>query len=214
MRVILLLLVSILSITATAQLQTGIIDKVIAVVGDKIILQSDITIQKETANGSADEECMFIEQAMISKILMVGAEKDSLPVTDDYVEEFIARQKIKETAKKQVKEYLLAEAMKEKIIENIKITPSEVEAFFNKIPKDKLPIVDFDPQSRNAAKHTMNLTDDYEKIATLALDQKRMEAFDSWFITNLSRIYVEVDDNTQAQCEGVKKFVSTNVAGK
>lgn len=83
-----LLLSTTLSITAKAQLQTGVIDKVIAVVGDKIILRSEIqnTLADAERMGkplNGDAECELIEQVMISKILMVRAEKDSLPVTDE-----------------------------------------------------------------------------------------------------------------------------------
>ncbi|HEX7844194.1 MAG TPA: peptidylprolyl isomerase, partial [Chitinophagaceae bacterium] len=42
-------------------------------------------------------------------------------------------------ARESVKEQMLAEAMQRKIVENVRITPTEVKAFFEKIPKDSLP---------------------------------------------------------------------------
>ena len=66
-------------------------DKIVAVVGDRIILQSDIRNSIEDARrqgGNIPEgaECMLMEQALISKVLMLQAEKDSLPVSDEEVE--------------------------------------------------------------------------------------------------------------------------------
>jgi len=142
-------------------------DKIMAVVGDRIILYSDIqnTIADAARNGNKlpdDANCVLLEQALVSKVLMLQAQKDSLPVTDEEVEadldnrirryinmygtqealEEIAGKsiyKIKEDARDVVKEQKLAEAMQHKIVENVHITPNEVKLFFDKIPKDSLP---------------------------------------------------------------------------
>lgn len=93
---------------------------------------------------------------------MLQAQKDSLPVTDEEVEadldnrirtyinqlgsqealEEIAGKtiyQIKDDARESVKEQKLAQAMQRKIVENVRITPIEVKAYFEKIPKDSLP---------------------------------------------------------------------------
>src|SRR6266496_2360185 len=142
-------------------------DKIAAVVGDRIIMYSDIknTIADYTRQGAEipeNAECMILDQAILSKVLMQQAEKDSLPVTDDEVEadldlrvrEFVRMYgtekaveelagksiyQIKEDARESVKEKKLAEAMQRKIVENIKITPAEAKIFFDHIPKDSLP---------------------------------------------------------------------------
>ena len=41
--------------------------------------------------------------------------------------------------------------------------------------------------------HQANLTDDYSKIATAALNQKRGKAVAEWFRKNLDPVYIEVD---------------------
>ena len=66
-------------------------DKILAVVGDRIILYSDIqnTISDAVRNGNQvpdNAQCVLMEQALISKVLMLQAEKDSLPVTEDEIE--------------------------------------------------------------------------------------------------------------------------------
>lgn len=144
-----------------------IADKIIAVVGDKIILRSDIYNSIDDAKRQGQEvppnaSCMMMEQAVIQKVLMLQAQKDSLPVSDEdveaelnqriryYVNQLGSEQalvemagksiyQIKDDARESVRERKLAEAMQRKIVENVRITPQEVNAFFDKIPKDSLP---------------------------------------------------------------------------
>lgn len=150
-----------------AQPRKVVADKIIAVVGDKIILHSDIKNSIDDARRQGSDvpegaECMLMEQAVVSKIMMLQAIKDSLPVTDDdveneldakvrmYIRQFGSQQElenvaqktiyqIKDDARDAVREKLLTEAMQRKILGNVKITPNEVKAFFDKIPKDSLP---------------------------------------------------------------------------
>jgi len=166
---ILTAVISFLFITtiANAQPQKVVADKVMAVVGDRPILYSDIMnsildAKRQGQEVPEDAECMLLEQALISKVLMLQAEKDSLPVTDEEVEAELEQRiryfvgqvgtiealeemagktvyQIKDDARESVKERKLADAMQKKIVENVKITPSEVRAFFDKIPKDSLP---------------------------------------------------------------------------
>lgn len=155
------------TMVAQSQAQKVIADKIAAVVGDRIILQSDIVnsisdIARQGGTLPENAECILMEQAIISKVLMLQAEKDSLPVTDEEVEAeldqkiryYIAQlgsqealeemagktiYQIKDDARESVKEQKMAAAMQRKIVENVRITPNEVKAFFDKIPKDSLP---------------------------------------------------------------------------
>lgn len=155
------------ALAAKAQPRKAVVDKIVAVVGDRIILYSDIrnSIEDARRQGSTvpeNAECMLMEQALISKVLMLQAEKDSLPVTDEEVEAELDQRiryfvnqlgtrealeeyagktiyQIKDDARESVKERKLAEAMQQKIVGAVKITPTEVKAFFDKIPKDSLP---------------------------------------------------------------------------
>jgi peptidyl-prolyl cis-trans isomerase SurA len=154
-------------VTAQGQPKKAIGDKIVAVVGDRIILYSDIknSIADIARGGQAvpdNAECMIVEQAVVSKVLMLQAEKDSLPVTDEEVEAELDQRiryfinqvgsqeeleryanksvyQIKDDARESVRERKLAEAMQQKIVSGVKITPTEVKAFFDKIPKDSLP---------------------------------------------------------------------------
>jgi len=169
MRKILLVCFLFATAAATAQPQSAkvVADKIAGIVGDRIILQSDIQnslLDVVRQGGQVPENgfCMLMEQAVVSKILMLQAEKDSLPVTDDEVEAELDQKiryyinqlgsqaaleemagktiyQIKDDARSSVKEQKLAASMQRKIVDNVRITPTEVKAFFDKIPKDSLP---------------------------------------------------------------------------
>ena len=143
-----------------------IADKIVAVVGDKVILKSDIDnsiidMQRQNIEIPANARCSMLEQAMGIKALVLQAEKDSLPVTDEEVEtiidnrirSFIAQfgskdelekvagktiYQLKEDFREPIRDQELAKAMRNKVVENVRITPKEVNEFYNKIPKDSL----------------------------------------------------------------------------
>ena len=81
-------LLMLLATVAWAQPKT--IDKIVAQVGENIILQSEIeTIYyQEASNGtvSADLRCLIMEQLITQKLLLIQAQKDSVEVTDEQVE--------------------------------------------------------------------------------------------------------------------------------
>src|SRR5262245_59836557 len=87
--VMLFMLIS--SATAMAQPKKVVADKIISIVGDRIILYSDIQnsladIQRQGGTVPENGECLLMEQAVLSKLLMLQAEKDSLPVSEEDVE--------------------------------------------------------------------------------------------------------------------------------
>ena len=150
-----------------AQNQKVVADKIIAVVGDKIILKSDVDnmlldMQRQGVPIPPDGKCLSLEQSLGVKALVLQAEKDSLPVSDDEVDAEIDNQiryfisqygskdelervagktvyQLKEDFKESFRDRKLAAAMRNKIIEDIKITPNEVKAYFDLIPTDSLP---------------------------------------------------------------------------
>jgi peptidyl-prolyl cis-trans isomerase SurA len=150
-----------------AQPQKVIADKVIAVVGDKIVLKSDIDnsiidMQRQGIDVPPNAKCLTLEQAMGVKALVLQAEKDSLPVTDEEVDADIDNQiryfinmygskdelekiagksiyQMKEDYRESFRERKLAAAMRDKVVGDIHITPNEVKGYFDKIPKDSLP---------------------------------------------------------------------------
>ena len=143
------LLLLTVSMVAQSQSAKVVADKIAAIVGDRIILQSDIKnsiadIQRQGGTIPENADCLIMEQALISKVLMLQAEKDSLPVTDEEVEAELDQKiryyinqlgsqealeemagksiyQIKDDAKESVKEQKLAAAMQRKIVDNVRI---------------------------------------------------------------------------------------------
>jgi peptidyl-prolyl cis-trans isomerase SurA len=157
-----------LMLAAGAQAQSArvLADKIVGILGDKIVLKSDIAnyiddIKRKGGEVPPDAECILLERMMMDKALVLQAEKDSLPVSDEEIEaeldqriryfimeyggkeavEQIAGRtvyQIKEDSRQSVREKRLADAMRANIVDNVKITPFEVKIFFDKIPKDSL----------------------------------------------------------------------------
>jgi peptidyl-prolyl cis-trans isomerase SurA len=146
-----------------------IIDRVIAVVGNQSILQSEIEeqyfqMQARGMQTKEDQKCLIFEQLLFQKLLLVQAQIDSVEVSDKEVEAEIEgrimnieRQlaptkiedyfgksvgEIKESFVDLVQEQLTAKKMEKEITKDVKITPSEVKKYFNNVPKDSLPILD------------------------------------------------------------------------
>ena len=145
---------------AFAQPVKVVADKIIAVVGDKVILKSDIDntvsdMQRQGIEVPANARCLSLEQSMGIKALVLQAEKDSLPVTEEEVAADIDNQiryfigaygskekleeisgksmyQLKEDFKDGFRERKLAAAMRNKIVDGIRITPNEVKAYFDK----------------------------------------------------------------------------------
>ena len=151
--------------------QPQVIDKVVAVVGKNIILQSDIENQyiqyrlQGLAEGSAKEmRSRILEDLLLQKLMLNQAEMDSITVTDDQVEAdmeqriryFIARigsqekleeqfgksmAEIKDEVRQARRDQMLQEQVQAKIMQNVTVTPKEVKDFFRDIPKDSLPTI-------------------------------------------------------------------------
>src|SRR6187402_1458928 len=151
-----------------AQVQKVTADKIVGIVGDKIILRSElaIAIQDMQRNaGGADlkglDECNILDNMLIQKALVLQAEKDSLPVSEEEVEaevdqriryfinlyggkeafEQIAQRTVyqaKQDFLGPIREQRQSQSMRSKIVQDITITPTEVKDYFEKIPKNKL----------------------------------------------------------------------------
>src|SRR6218665_896236 len=158
-------------ITANAQSQKIVADKIVTVVGDRIILYSDLknavadAMRLNEGKISRDALCDVTEQALISKVLMFQAEKDSLMVADEEVEAALDQRiryfaktlggiealekyagktiyQLKDDSRPVIREHQLAANMQRKILSPVRITPAEVKAFFENMPHDDLPFLE------------------------------------------------------------------------
>jgi len=156
-----------LLVAAFAQPNKVNADKIIGIVGNKIVLKSDVDdrlldMQRQGAEVPANGKCFVLQDLMGTKTLVLQAEKDSLPVTDEevegdidlkirqYIGQFGGKDELEKVAGKTVyqlkedmrgpiKDQKLASAMRNKIVDGIRITPNEVRNYFLKIPTDSLP---------------------------------------------------------------------------
>ena len=145
------------------------LDGIAAVVGDYVILDSDIekTLIDLKSQGASTEDishCQLLGKLMEDRLYAHQAVQDSLLVSDDQVNATSDRQ-IQQLAQqigsidKMLKYYkkadlesfkaelfeinklrMLSEKMQSKIVENIQVTPEEVRQFFFKIPEEERPV--------------------------------------------------------------------------
>lgn len=155
------------SVTIFAQGKKVVADKIIASIGDKIVLKSDLDntindMERQGLDVPPNAHCLMLEQALGLKAMVVQAERDSIPVNEAEVEgeldkriryfisqygskdvlEQIAGKSIfqlKEDFRPALTEQDLARSIRGKIVENVRITPKEVQDYFDSIPADKLP---------------------------------------------------------------------------
>ena len=143
------------------------IEGIVAVIGDKAILKSEVEQQYLQLRSSdvrnSNLRCEVMEELMFQKLLSHHAEVDSLEVTEDEVNDAIDQRieyfisqigsekkledyfnktinQIREEFQTIFREQLLAQRMESKITSNLKITPQDVLKFYNKIPEDSLPV--------------------------------------------------------------------------
>ena len=143
------------------------VDGVAAVVGDFIVLESDIQKEKDqikASGGSIEgiEDCQLFGLMLERKLYAHHAIQDSVPVSDseirknvDYqIQQFLQQtngsmkrllefynkddeQSFRDEMFEINKSNLLAQRMQAKIVEEVEITPEEVRTFFNNIPEDQ-----------------------------------------------------------------------------
>ncbi|MDP4281423.1 MAG: peptidylprolyl isomerase [Bacteroidota bacterium] len=152
-----------------AQETDTIIDGVVAVVGGNVILKSDIEsqylqfrLQGNIKGSPSTVKCQILENMLFQKLLLHQAELDSVKITDTQIENeidnkmryFISQigspEKLEEYYQKSLveiknelrdvqKEQDMIEMTRQKITKDVTVTPSEVKAFFRKLPKDSIP---------------------------------------------------------------------------
>ena len=193
-----------LSVTAKAQVKKVLADKIVATVGDKFILRSDIDNSiadyKRQAQGqegvTIPSVCQIMEGQLIRKALVLQAEKDSIIVTEDeiqnaidsrirqFLQQFGSKEVLEEVAGRSIfqlkddfkiliKEQKLADEMQQKIVDKVKITPTEVRAFYNQIPIDSLPLYESEVQVLELVMHPKANRDIEEYVIQQLMDYRR-----------------------------------------
>ena len=146
-----------------------VVDKIVAQIGNQIILMSDVESQKQQATQSGLDplkvnSCEILEQLMANELLLDQALLDSISVSDEQVdaemenrlrlleEKFGSREKLEtfygETTSKikdkfriQIRNKILTQEMERKLVQGISVTPKDASTFFKSIPKDSIPFI-------------------------------------------------------------------------
>jgi peptidyl-prolyl cis-trans isomerase SurA len=143
-----------------------VIDRILAVVGEEIILESDLNNQYNylKINGQKDDgnlRCQVLDQLIVSKLLLDKAQQDSIIISDEQVESEITRRvqytisnlgnekrfeeiygksvaQFRQDVRPDIKNELLIDRMRGMLISEQGVTPREVKQFYNSLNKDSL----------------------------------------------------------------------------
>lgn len=149
--------------------ENSVIDEVIWVVGDEPILKSDVEAMRmqglaEGISFGSDPDCTIPEQLAVQKLFLHQAQIDSIDVPEAdivagvnqqinrWIEAAGSQEKLEEYRKQSIndmreqlhdefKNQQLIQKMKQKIVENVKVSPADVRAYFRNIPEDSIPFV-------------------------------------------------------------------------
>lgn len=146
-----------------------IVDEIMAVVGSKIILKSDIEkqyIQFIAQGGTdADARCTILDQILLQKLMVNQADIDSVVVSETQIEGELDRRmrfyihqigseekleeyfhttirELKAEFRDVIKDQLLVQQMQSKITKEITANPNDVREYFESIDKDSIPYID------------------------------------------------------------------------
>ena len=147
--------------------QRMILDRVVAKVGNEVVLYSDVeekfALWKERGSVPEGARCTILESLLVTDLLVHHAVLDSVEISEDNVERQLQARidqilnmmggevsqfeeyygmsiaEAKNQTRTDLRKKLLSEKMRAEIIQTIEVTPSEVIEFFNQIPRDSLP---------------------------------------------------------------------------
>jgi peptidyl-prolyl cis-trans isomerase SurA len=145
----------------------GVVEEVIAVVGENILLKSDIDkeyfqLSAQYPDYEGDLKCELFDQLITQKLLLYKADLDSIVIADERLEyeinrrlEFYASQagsierleeylgipilQYKQEMSEKVKHQMLVQEAQASLLNDVKISPTEVRKFYNEIPEDSMP---------------------------------------------------------------------------
>lgn len=148
----------------------SVVDEVIWVVGDEPILLSDVEMARmqaemEGVKWEGDPDCTIPEQLAVQKLFLHQAAIDSIEVSESEVAQSVEHQisawlqmvdgnkeRLEEYKRKSLaelrislhddfKDRLLIERERDKLVEDITVSPADVRKYFSELPEDSIPMV-------------------------------------------------------------------------
>ena len=197
----------------------SVVDEVVWVVGDEAILKSDIEVTRlqaamEGVHWSGNPDCTIPEQLAVQKLFLHQAAIDSIEVTEseiatgieqriDYmIQQTGSREKLEEYRKQSLtqirqsmhddlRDQMLIQRMKEKLVKEISVTPAEVRRFFRDMPSDSVPFVPTEVEVQIIAQTPKVTIDEINRVKDeLREYTERVNSGETTFQT-LARLYSE-----------------------
>ncbi len=138
-----------------------VVDQVMAIVGSKIILKSDIEKQyiqylAQSGSGGDEAKCSIFDQILLQRLLLNQADIDSVTVTENQIEGELDRRmrfyihqigseekleeyfhttirELKADFRDVIKDQLIVQSMQSKITKDITASPNDVREYFESI---------------------------------------------------------------------------------
>ncbi len=206
-----------LSAFAQEDVNKNVLDRIIVKVDNYFILKSEVEnqYQQYITSGQANtpNRCQILEGLVVNKLMLAKAEIDSVIVDDKRIEaELNSRMEqmegqygsakniveaygksiatLKEDLRSSLKEQLTGRKMQDKITDDVKITPKEVAAFFNDIPRDSLPYLPAEVEISHIIRIAKPNKNQKEELYAKLLDfRRRVEKGESF--EDLAKVHSE-----------------------
>jgi len=146
-----------------------ILDNVIAVVGDEIVLKSEleeskIQYRQEGIRLDDNADCFVLASLLSEKVFLHQAKLDTIEVNDGMIESELERRiamftqqigsqealeeyfgksvsEIKDDFREPMRNQMIIQEVQNTVTMNVNVTPSDVQEYFNSIPVDSLPLM-------------------------------------------------------------------------
>lgn len=147
-----------------------VLEEVVAVVGENIILKTDLETEYLQAKQSmdfydGDLKCEVLNQLIIQKLYLHKGKLDSTEISPERVEAEVDRrvkfyasqiggerqlerylgksiEEYKELMRPKINEQMITQEVQQGLMAGVKVSPTEVRRFFEKMPEDSIPVLE------------------------------------------------------------------------
>lgn len=210
-----------------------VVDQIVAVVGDEIILESEIEaqaiqLQSQGYFSSRDINCEVLEEMLFQKLLLKQAQLDSIEVTlaevdnelnrrlgifinqlgsEQKLEEYYGKSiiDIKTDFRDMIREQMLTQRMQQQLTADVNVTPTEVRKFFKRIPEDSVPFLPSTYQIKQIVVYPKVSQDEQDRCKRV-VDEYRERVLNGDDFSTIAILYS--DDPGSAPAGGELGFVS------
>ncbi len=204
-----------LNISTLFSQQQTLVDKIVGIVGNSIVLQSDIEQQilQYKTQRIAVNRCDVFEGFMVQKLMVNQAKVDSIEVSeanvemqlnnriDMYIQQAGSREKleeyfsrplmqIKEDMRQPLREQMIMQRMQSEITKDVTITPSEVIEFYNSLSSDSIPMVNTQYEYKQIVIHPPYASQSIYEVRKQLLDLRK-QIIDGKNFAALAIVYSE-----------------------